>query len=544
MYNGDYRNFAPRLGLAWDVRGNGKTVVRAAAAILRNPTPVTAFNPENPFGANFPSLGVNTSGTAISALTSVQPGASCTNTTTACGLFNWSGNPMFPSNAVASINGVTYTGFSCVPSTGPFSSPLFGPCPAIGANPNFRQPFSAQWNVDIQRAITNALTLDVAYVGNHGYREEVNVDLNQPALGTGWDAATVGTCLTSAPTYNKCTRNQAAELAGGQYTTKFPYISNVDWVQNGQFSNYDALQVTAQARAYHGLSFLSGYTYSHALGEGAGSSTQGGGVLPTDKNNLRLNYGNLNIDLRHRFTFSPTYNIPGIKSPAQMLEGWSLSGILVLQSGLAWNPSDTKTTDWLGEGENISSGNAAGVTQYWNYSGPRSAFSNTGPHSIPCFNGPGGKEGGCTSFALTPAAITAACQSAAQSAYPGNAQLQSLALASLANGACYTQGGGYLTPPAYGTSGNATAGLFTGPVYKNVDFSIAKLWKVKERYSAQFRLEFFNLFNRADFAAPGLDPSKGLSNGFGYSLSTPDTSNPVLGSGGPRHVQFGLKLGF
>ncbi len=142
MYNGDYRNFAPRLGVAWDVTGNGKTVVRAAAAILRNPTPVTAFSPSNPLGANFPSIGVNTSGTPISALTSVQPGASCSNTTTTCGLFNWSGNPIFPSNAVATINGVTYTGFSCTPATGPFSSPLFGPCPAIAVDPNFHQPFS------------------------------------------------------------------------------------------------------------------------------------------------------------------------------------------------------------------------------------------------------------------------------------------------------------------------------------------------------------------------------------------------------------------
>jgi hypothetical protein len=473
----------------------------------------------------------------------VQPGASCSNASTVCGQFNWNGKPIFPSNAVATINGVTYTGFSCTPSTGPFSSPLFGPCPAIGVSPNFRQPFSGQWNVDIQRAITNALTLDVAYVGNHGYREEVNVDLNQPPLGAGWDASAVATCLGSAATnYNACKPDKAAEV--GPYTAKFPYISNVDWVQNGEFSNYNALQVTAQARSYHGVSFLAGYTYSHALGEGAGSSTQGGGVLPTDKNNLRLDYGNLNIDLRHRFTLSPTYNIPGIKSPAQMLEGWSLSGILVLQSGLAWNPSDTKTTDWLGEGENISSGNAAGVTQYWNYSGPRSAFDNTGPVPIPCYNGASGKEGGCTSAALTPPAIAAACQSAAVSPYSGNAKLQSLAIAALANGACYTQGGGFLTPPAFGTNGDATAGLFTGPVYKNVDFSVAKLWRVKERYSAQFRVEFFNLFNRADFAVPGLDPSKGLSNGFGYSLSTPDTSNPVLGSGGPRHVQFGLKLTF
>ncbi len=86
-----------------------------------------------------------------------------------------------------------------------------------------------------------------------------------------------------------------------------------------------------------------------------------------------------------------------------------------------------------------------------------------------------------------------------------------------------------------------------------MDFSVAKIWTLKERYSAQFRVEFFNLFNRTDFAIPGSgggggnagsDPSKGLSGGFGYAQSTPDQGNPVLGSGGPRHIQFGLKLNF
>jgi hypothetical protein len=231
-----------------------------------------------------------------------------------------------------------------------------------------------------------------------------------------------------------------------------------------------------------------------------------------------------------------------------MLEGWSLSAIVVIQSGLAWNPSDTRKTDWLGEGENVSSGNASAVIQYWNYLGPRSAFSNTGPNPIPCYNGISGKVAGCTSLAATPAAILTACQNAAVAPYGANIQLQALALAALANNTCYAQAGGYLTPPAFGTSGDATSGLFTGPVYRNVDFSIAKLWRLKERFSAQFRVEFFNLFNRSDFATPsstaGADPSKGVTGGFGYATNTPDSTNPVLGSGGPRHIQFGLKLTF
>jgi hypothetical protein len=71
---------------------------------------------------------------------------------------------------------------------------------------------------------------------------------------------------------------------------------------------------------------------------------------------------------------------------------------------------------------------------------------------------------------------------------------------------------------------------------------VSKLWTLRERYSAQFRVEVFNLFNRTDLPIPGTtDPTRGQ---FGCSCATPDSANPVLGSGGPRHIQFGLKLNF
>ena len=180
-----------------------------------------------------------------------------------------------------------------------------------------------------------------------------------------------------------------------------------------------------------------------------------------------------------------------------------------------------------------------GTTQYWNYSGPPSAFTATNT-PIPCF----GKFSGCTAYPVVGGVpqLPAACVTAAQAAYPGNATLQGMALAALTNAGCYVQNGGVLTPAAYGTVGNAGKGTFLGPNYRNVDFSIAKQWKVKERYTAQFRMEFFNLFNRTDWATPGTNPSSGISGGFGYASSTPDSLNPVLGSGGPRHIQFGLKL--
>ena len=119
-------------------------------------------------------------------------------------------------------------------------------------------------------------------------------------------------------------------------------------------------------------------------------------------------------------------------------------------------------------------------------------------------------------------------------------------MASLTNLGCYVQGAGVLTPPAYGTIGNATRGIFHAQPFYNVDFSVFKEWKYKERYTAEFRVEFFNLFNRPNFVATPtvIEPEGGL--GFGCTCLTPDAQqgDPVFGAGGPRNIQLGLKFVF
>ena len=349
-------------------------------------------------------------------------------------------------------------------------------------------------------------------------------------------------CLGQGPA-PFCSANTAAEV--GPYHASFPYLNYIIENQSNYYSNYDALQVTVDQRVSHGLNFLVGYTYGHALD--IWSKNSNGSLLPSDPNNPALNYGNSDFDIRNRFTFSPNYRIPGIKTPGQMLEGWSVSGILTLQGGLPWYPLDNVNDDFLGTGENKDNyaSTNPGIVQPWNYTGPASAFTAT-QTPIPCY----GKLVGCTPMASAPASIQAACTTAATSPYGGSGTTNGqLALASLANSACYDQNGGILTPPAYGTIGNEARNMFRSQPYYNVDLSISKLWRFNERFSAQFRAEFFNLFNRADFSTPApnsasADPSGGSTAGFGYAQSTPDTANPVLGSGGPRHIQFGLKLTF
>jgi carboxypeptidase family protein/TonB-dependent receptor-like protein len=538
MFRGDYKAFSPRLGVAWDVRGNGKTVVRAGASMLRNAELVEQLAAGGaggvPFGANFPSIGagINNSGKDINAHTSNRLALSANQ-------INWLSlaGPVFPTQPQI-INGVTYTGPTCAP-TGFGGSALATPCTTQATYPNFLEPGAAEWNLDIQRAITNHLMIDVAYVGTHGFHEASLEDINQPAIGAGWTTTTINSCLASTPLYKNCKADARAEV--GPYSSLFPYLKSINETGNLFHSNFNALEVTGNERLSHGLTFLAGYTYSHALDQSSGQSLINA-PLQTDSNNPRLFYGNSNNDIRHRFTFSPHYAIPGIKAPAQMLQGWSISAIFIAESGRPWYPQDT-TTDIVGTGEFTNS--TAKSPQLWNYSGPRSAFTS-GSGTIPCF----GPLSGCTPYPVVSGVpqLPAACLSAAQAPYAGNVQLQSLAVASLTNLGCYVQGGGVLTPPAYGTIGNANRNLFRGPSYKNVDFSVSKDWKVKERLTTQFRVEFFNIFNRADFSSSpaaqngssvGLDPEVAQ---FGCSCTSPDVANPVVGSGGPRHIQFALKL--
>jgi hypothetical protein len=111
-----------------------------------------------------------------------------------------------------------------------------------------------------------------------------------------------------------------------------------------------------------------------------------------------------------------------------------------------------------------------------------------------------------------------------------------------------------MTPPAPGTFGTMGRNTFRDFGFRNVDFSVVKIFHFGERVNMQFRGEFFNVFNHPNFANPfggqngwgHNDPSVPGAGGFGCSCATPDVaaSNPVIGSGGSRAVQLGLKFIF
>jgi hypothetical protein len=519
-FKGDYTDFSPRLGVAWDVRGNGKTVVRAGASLMNALQPAGEIIDIAPFGANFPSIGFNASGTTNNQFTPILLSVSAAQLKSG---WNTSG-PVFPANASLTYNGVTYTGISCSPPNLAVTSGQAIQCPTVTIANNFHSPYTAEWNLDVQRAITNSLTVDVAYVGNHGFDEPSRVDINQPQLGSGYTPSIINSCI-AAKTAAACTPSVAAETATTPFQ-QFPYLNNIIQQGNQYYSNYNALQLTANMRADHGLSFLAGYTFSHAL-DFWYTQNFASLLIPANNPQIGLGYGTSNNDIRNRFTFSPTYKIPGKKLPGQMLEGWSVSAIVTLQGGQPWWPVD-ETSDILGTGE--FSTQVSSAETFWNYTGPTSAF-RAGAAPIPKLSG-------------AAALANSACLAAAQAPYTAGSQQQQLAVAALNVFGCYSQNGGVLTPPAFGTVGDAAKNLFRTLPYYNFDLSISKDWKFRERFGAQFRAEFFNILNRVDYAVPNVtDPEKGS---FGQSSQTPDTAanNSVLGSGGPRAIQFGLKLSF
>jgi hypothetical protein len=559
LYNPDRKNFAPRFGLAWDIGGNGKTVLRAGGGISYEQLSYDIFaalgnlvgTRVTPTGAALfvngvqvaspGTIGVKAQSFTGSALTAFS--ASLAN--------NGPNNPLFGSLVPACGDGNALK----TPVAGVVGTPT--PCFAVAVDPNLKTPYVSTWTVDLQRALTNNMSLEVGYVGNHGTKMMGLKNINQPAVGTGWTPAAVATCLNPAKLYQSCAPDAAAIQAGRPFNSQFPYLNYIDQLFSGYNSNYNGMQATLTQRTSHGLSFTAGYTFAHALD--MASDNWGNTLLTPANNNGNIKqslYGNSVFDIRHRFTLSMTYALPSIKSPAQLLKGWSINSVVFLQSGTPWRIQDL-STDFGGIGEITEPSTTNTQGEQWNFYGNAKDFESI--HGLtPGTLGPNNPnpQGGIPFYAPTGNAASPtnnpACNARARAQDGGAAT--GLAQAALANLGCYAVNGSILMPPAFGTQGNLSRNPFRDSGFKSVDLSVTKVFQYKERLKAQFRAEFFNVFNHPNFANPfggpgggpaaNLDPSAGAP--FGYSSSTPDaaSSNPVLGSGGSRAVQLGLKFIF
>ena len=203
------------------------------------------------------------------------------------------------------------------------------PCQIFASNPNIANPYVGTWTLSLQHAVSNTVSFEVAYVGNHAGNEAGATDINMPNPGSGGAA-----CPLPAGTNASLITTQNCEQVARPFYSKFPYLGEIVFVNDNNFSNYNGLQATVTMRNFHGLSTNMGYTYSHALDVG---SHYFGFALPQNSQNVAGDYGNSDFDVRNHFTLSNTYNIPGKTGYGQVLEGWQLNSVVHLQSGLPWS---------------------------------------------------------------------------------------------------------------------------------------------------------------------------------------------------------------
>jgi hypothetical protein len=562
-YKGDHNNFSPRLGLAWDIKGDGKTVLRAGGSLIYEQLSLDVFNGIGntlglraiPTGLPLFEDGQQVAGTPVGNINFFEvqaTGAPLGPVQTA-----WQGFVPNPSNAGA----VTPANALYTPLTGAcgdgstITSVLLGTnrsligtappqCPIVAVDPNVRTPYVENWLLDLQRAITSSLSLDLGYIGNHGVKLLGMNDINQPAIGSGWTTAAVNACLSSAPSYGNCAPDTSAEQAAQPFSQScttsapvlpfnpngkcYPYLGNIDIFHNRDTSSYNGLQAVLTQRPWHGLSYTAGYTYSHALGESS-DNWGSGQIIPI--NNYapdKILWAATDFDIRHRLTLSGTYALPGRKGLGQLLDGWALNTVVTIQSGQPWGVADT-SNDFTGTNQQNNAAGSEG--ELWDFFGNPSDF--TPVHGFTA-------TGGVPYFAGT---SNAACLAKATA-------IGALAVAALANTGCFANGGSVMIPPAYGTSGNMARNIFRDAGFRNWDLSVSKNFRFKERLTAQFRAELFNILNHPIFNNPSGGPAGPFNNdpsagqGFGLSTGTPDTAggNPQLGSGGARAMQLGAKL--
>jgi hypothetical protein len=488
-YNGDHNNFAPRIGIAWDPWGKSKTVFRAGAGINYEIPHISLFIGQN---------GVDNGTTP--GLNDIPTGA-------------------VGSNILAQGGNIVATGITIAPNYGDGSTPIFpvatatldctaSPCDIMGVKRNLRTPYVVSWNLNVQQALTSTTSLQVGYVGNHGTKLYSVRDINQadPAQSLA----------------NGCAQfDTACEQLGRPLNTQFPFLEFINMLENGYTSSYHGLQITATQHVWHGLNFLAGYTWAHSIDDASFNRA----VQPQNSFAPNLERASSDFDVRNRFTLALTYALPSVRFRWQLLEGWQVNSIVTSQGGTPWTVID-----------GFQSGNDMSLTSEfadrWNLFGSPSNFmpSPTGP--IPFFDP--------TTFGTD------------GSGNPiGNPDcLAHAALADLEAFGCFEKKRTVLVPPGLGHFGTMGRNLFRGPRLDNWDFSLVKDTHFGERVTMQFRAEFFNVTNHPHFASPqattlfNVDPSVPSTFGFAGATSDVAAANPVIGTGGPRNIQFGLKFIF
>ncbi len=360
-----------------------------------------------------------------------------------------------PFNTTVAIKNLPLAGLNIAPGAALPSGALVSPS---GIQPDAKTPTVESYTLRIEQQLTKDLSLAVGYVGSRGYHEVISIDANLPV-----------------PTLV----NGSIFFPPGSPLANPKLANTTTWWSSGD-SNYNALQVDVNHRLGHGFQIRGVYTYAKSLDDGTawnssvGANAPGFVMYPA---NPKIDWGLSTYDVRNAAVIHGTYELPfGLRARGwrkKAADGWSVSAIETLQSGIPFTPQ-------LGYNPSNDGDTRNPVRPQWNP-------SFTGPVIL----------GGPNQYFNPNAFIT----------------------------------------PANGTYGNVGRDTLIGPGIAGLDLSTLKKTPLSDRVTLQFRAEFFNLLNRANFGTPNAvvfsSATSGISPTAGVITATSTSS---------RQVQFGLKL--
>jgi hypothetical protein len=421
-------------------------------------------------------------------------------------------NPTFANPFVNIATGAT------TPNPFPFVAPAkgsnvnFAPYEPLELNvisPNFTDPYSMNYNLNIQKQLTGSMLLQVGYVGSLGRHEEMTYEGNPISPSFSAACATNPACVANA-SFQQASPTGALSTI---YSSVVPanVLASVGYQATDGNSEYNSMQVSLKKQLSHGLSFQASYTWAHSIDDTSSFENSGFGARAIDPFNFGVDRADSVYDARQRLVISYDYKLPHISRywsngfTRTVLDGWHVSGISTWQTGFPINPSETDF-------------NSLECSIYQFYG---------------CWDAPN-------------------VVSSPQILNPRNSSLVN----TVTPGAPTTpQNYYYFNPNTFseetiGQLGDAGRNALHGPGVVNTDLSLSKriYFSKNEKRFVELRAEAYNVFNHTEFTVinyqgSGVDGTINDQN-FGRILTAYGSTSGTSGQTGGRTVQLAAKIYF
>jgi outer membrane receptor protein involved in Fe transport len=340
LYEPDYKNFAPRVSIAWDVTGQGKTVIRGGWGLFYDAFSQDFFLGHLPYPPFY------------------DPGPAY--------------NPVGPTQIIPAVSSAG----TIISSQPVFDTPgcINFECDSFVVDRHIRTPYMENYNLNLQHQLSSKVALELGYVGSQGHRLFQFVDLNQPN-----QAAIKADDLGCA-----CDDSYGVpRVYGGAFGLSNPYTAfYLMQEQSTAKSNYHALQTSLRVNGWRGITSIVNYTWSHSQDTASdGEDFEPNAAQPYDSTRPQLEYGNSNFDVRNRFTWIFGYELPK-QGSSRLRNGWGFTSSLTLQSGQPFQMNYNFEDDFSGAGEGIDRPDVVGPIVY--HKGDPFNFIQLSSFAIPC----------------------------------------------------------------------------------------------------------------------------------------------------------------